>query len=348
MQTYELSDDSKAILLLCGVFGGKEKPGSAKPLSITEYNTIANWLISHRISPGDLLEAESFDLLQHELVSKIDVGRVKELLSRGASLAFAAEKWMNKGIWIITRSDRNYPSRYRKHLSKLGPPIIFGVGDYRLFESDGLAVVGSRNVDKEGEEFTQEVGRHCAEHGISIVSGGACGVDQFAMLSALEAYGTAIGVMADGLMRASVSGKYRDAIVDQRLLLISPYNPEAPFNIGNAMGRNKYIYAQSRFGLIISAEKGDGGTWAGAIEELKRSNHIPIFVRKEGNVPEGNSELMKHGAIPFPNRPWKESLLTLLDSIKPENTHIPNQISIFGKEQDEINSVSSHKNKENP
>jgi predicted Rossmann fold nucleotide-binding protein DprA/Smf involved in DNA uptake len=149
------------------------------------------------------------------------------------------------------------------------------------------------------------------------------------MSAALESYGTAIGVLADSLLRSSVSGKFRDAIVDQRLLLISPYNPEAGFNVGNAMGRNKYIYSLSCNALIISAEKEKGGTWAGATEELKRKNGVKVFVRNEGNVPGGNREMLKLGALPFPERPWNKSLFETLANVKVPAKMIVEQTSMF-------------------
>ncbi len=71
------------------------------------------------------------------------------------------------------------------------------------------------------------------------------------------------------------------------MLLISPYHPEAGFNVGNAMGRNKLIYALADYGLVVSAEHKKGGTWEGASEELKRKPGRPVFVRLGDSVPMG-------------------------------------------------------------
>lgn len=333
MQTMELSADSKAILLLCGVFGGKTKSDSINPLSVTEYNNLASVLVEKDLRPGDILIPEILMELHSEFGGRIEYERIKKLINRGASLAFSSERWINKGIWIITRSDQHYPKKLWKLFGKYSPPILYGAGDASLFECDGLAVVGSRNIDAEGEEYTKEIGRYCAGLGLPIVSGGARGVDQIAMIASLGSYGTAIGVLADGLMQASVSGKYRNAIMDRRLLLISPYNPEARFSVGNAMSRNKHIYALSSYALIISSEKAKGGTWTGATEELKRQNRIKVFVRTEGSVPKGNLELLKLGALPFPDRPWSDSLIDKLESIELHSKRTPEQTSMFDKIQ---------------
>jgi predicted Rossmann fold nucleotide-binding protein DprA/Smf involved in DNA uptake len=83
-------------------------------------------------------------------------------------------------------------------------------------------------------------------------------------------------------------------------VLISTYNPEAGFNVGNAMGRNKYIYALADFAVVVSSDYQEGGTWAGADEELRRERGRPVFVRIGADVPKGNTELLRKGAKPFP------------------------------------------------
>jgi predicted Rossmann fold nucleotide-binding protein DprA/Smf involved in DNA uptake len=164
------------------------------------------------------------------------------------------------------------------------------------------------------------------------VSGGARGVDQVAMLSALNAGGCVIGVMADGLFKAAISGKYRESIQKKRLVLVSPFHPEARFMVGNAMGRNKLVYALADFALVVSAEKGKGGTWTGAKEELNRAMPKPVFVRLEEDAPEGNRALINIGARPFPEPPWKDNIRKLLEEVPlAAAKSVPTQVSLFGE-----------------
>ena len=79
----------------------------------------------------------------------------------------------------------------------------------------------------------RNVAAKAAREGMQIVSGGARGVDQFAMLAALEAGGAVVGALADSLLRSATSGKAREAIQDGRLTLVSAFDPEAGFNVGN-------------------------------------------------------------------------------------------------------------------
>jgi predicted Rossmann fold nucleotide-binding protein DprA/Smf involved in DNA uptake len=290
-----LTEDTKAITLLCGVFGRNR---SVKPLSLTEYSLLVRWLVGVKMRPKDLFEKET--IAEASMGSGIDKQRLESLLGRGVQLGFVLEEWQRNGIWIISRSDVDYPARYKKHLKDKAPPLLFGVGNRSLLSGGGLGIVGSRNVDQAGETFTRQVAELCAYNSIPVVSGGARGVDQISMTTALEAGGVSVGILAENLLRKSVERKNRQAIADGRLLLLSPYHPNSRFTVGTAMGRNKLIYGMSDYSIIVSAEYKKGGTWAGAEEELKRKKSLPVFVRVGNNAPQGNSKLLDLGAISWP------------------------------------------------
>jgi len=311
MDRLTLSEDAKAILLLCGIFGDS-KSNVDKPLSLSEYNRLVVWLTKQKYRPADMMTGAALDALKEENPSDIDQSRCERLLARGAAMAFALERWTNKGVWVVCRSDTDYPRRLREHLKIQAPPILYGIGEKRLLDDGGLAVVGSRNVDHYGSDFAIEVSKNAAMQGICIISGGARGIDQIAMGAALAKGGTAVGVMVDSLLKTSLLQEVREAIRDQRLTLVSPYYPEAGWNVGNAMGRNKHIYALSDYALVVIADYQKGGTWEGAVEELRRDNHVPVFVRLHNNVPKGNQELIKIGGLPFPEQPWEKPLSELL------------------------------------
>lgn len=126
-----------------------------------------------------------------------------------------------------------------------------------------------------------------------------------AMTAALGSGGSAVGVLANDLARAATGGKYRGAIQDGRLVLVSPYDPGSGFNVGHAMRRNRYIYNLADYGLVASSSSGSGGTWQGAVEALRDSAPVFVWVRGQ-DVPKGNHQLMERGALPFPEGPWRK------------------------------------------
>jgi predicted Rossmann fold nucleotide-binding protein DprA/Smf involved in DNA uptake len=310
MMNTQLTNDTKTTILLCGVFG---KERSVKPLTLREYNLLVKWLMKTGERPDFLLEGDS--LVEASKDTGLEYSRLKSLLARGVQLGFTIEEWHRNGIWVLSRSDKDYPARYRKKLKDSAPPILFGVGDRSLLDVGGLAVVGSRNVDYKGEEFTRDVAERCVKDGIAIISGGARGVDQTSMSSALECGGSVIGVLADSLQKKSLERKSRIAIQENRLVLISPFNPNARFTVGTAMARNKLIYGLADYGLVVSAEYKKGGTWSGATEELKRENSIPVFVQKATPDIEGNSKLVLEGAYEWPDNLSSDQLTSQLKMI---------------------------------
>jgi len=312
MTTEQITENAKAILLLCGRFGPSGDAG-VRPLNIKEYDEVAAWLLSKKWWPADLLNEENQGSLS-DAFAPVEPARMRALLGRGASMAISVEKWINKGLWVLCRSDQDYPQRLKKHLKRVAPPILYGCGDRSLLSNGGLAVVGSRNINGEAEAFARAVGRSAAQAGMQLVSGAARGVDETAMHGAFEEGGTVVGVKADSLLRAAVSGKYREGIRSGQLALISPYNPEARFNVGNAMGRNKYIYALADYAVVVSSDFEKGGTWAGAEEELRREGGRPVFVKTGSGVPKGNTELLGKGAKPFPSNALAADLKEVLSA----------------------------------
>ena len=219
-------------------------------------------------------------------------------------MALVVESWTSKGLWVLSRSDDRYPTRLRGRRSP-APPVLYGAGDVDLLSGGGLAIVGSRDASEEALDFVRSVARTCAEQGTQVVSGGARGVDNEAMTSAIGSDGTAVGVLANDLARTASRGKYRDAIQEGRLVLASPYDPGSGFNVGHAMRRNRYIYNLADYGLIASSSSGSGGTWQGAVEAIRNREAVFVWLGDQ-NAPKGNHELIKKGALPFPESPWRK------------------------------------------
>lgn len=311
MLNHVLPPDTQAILLLCASFG-QNRQIEPQPLTLGEYNSLTEWLRENQMRPADLLEPAAKEQLQKITDSKLHRDRIVALLERGAMLSFAVEKWTNQGLWVLARSDTNYPKRLKQKLRHSAPAILYGVGNIELLSMGGLAIVGSRDVDEEVLGYTQRVAKTCAVQGMQVISGGARGVDTAAMLGVLDAGGTSVGVLADSLTKAAVKSNYRSSIKEGRLTLVSPYDPDASFNTGNAMGRNRYIYGLADYALVVNSSVGKGGTWNGAVEALQRIKDVPVFVRIHPTVPEGNQQLQNKGAKPFPVEPWNNSFRELL------------------------------------
>lgn len=307
---YVLTEDAKTIILLCTVFG---KGCSDQSLSSTEYSSLAHWLIKANMRPCDLLQKDNIS--RASLGSGIDKQRLESLLNRGVQLGFALEEWQQNGIWIISRSDTDYPARYKKHLKNKAPPLLFGVGNRSLLSGGGLSIIGSHHVDQAGKAFIRQVAELCAYNHMPIVSGDVLDIDQISMSAAREAGGATIGILTENLLKKSVERKNRQAIADGRRLLLSPYHPNACFSIETAMDRNTLIYAMSEYGLVVSAKHNKDDSWTGTEKELKRENRRPVFVRMGSNAPQGHRKLLDLGAISWPDSIDRNNFRQQLDDL---------------------------------
>lgn len=296
--------DTQAVLLLCARLGQREENG-LKPLATRQYSALARWLHERSLRPGDLLQTQGRQQLSELRVTDVPRDTVERLLDRGAALALMVERWVSRGLWMISRGDEAYPARYKSYLGQAAPPLIYGVGTQDVLQSGGLAVVGSRHATDEDLDFARRVALACAEQRISVISGAAKGVDAESMTSAVDRGGRSVGVLAEGLGRAAVASRHHEALLEGRLALISPYEPEARWYSYAAMERNKLIYGLADAALVVSSSVETGGTWAGATEALKHGR-VPVYVRSTGAVPAGNQRLLGAGARRFPEEPWND------------------------------------------
>ena len=296
-------------MLLTVSFGKSDKSG-VKPLSRMEWARFAIWLKDHDLEPSALLKGDLNNLLSAWEDRSITLSRIESLMDRGGALGLALEKWQRAGLWAITRSDPEYPERLKSRLQSEAPPVLFGCGNKMLLKQGGIAVVGSRDADQDDIAFTEKLADAAAKQGYSIVSGGARGVDQCSMLGALRNDGTAVGIVAENLLRDATSAKYRKYLLSGDLALITPFNPEAAFHVGNAMSRNRYIYCLADAAVVVSSMRDKGGTWNGATEDLNAA-WVPLWVKRSTDPKSGNSDLVERGAYWIPED--LTSLASLLD-----------------------------------
>ncbi|MYC33573.1 MAG: DNA-processing protein DprA [Chloroflexi bacterium] len=344
----EMSSNTKAILLLTAplLLGRGKRTNSVKPLSVSEYDRLARRLHECNWQPADLLGPKSGAIL-HESLPGLDDERINQLLERGFLLSQAIDHWQTRAIWVLSRADPDYPDRFKRRLGGSAPPVLYGCGDATLLENGGLAVVGSRNADDELMEYAESIGHSAAESQCTVISGGARGIDYAAMHGALTEWGTVVGILADGLEKAAMERGNRDVLMDNRLVLISPYDPKAGFNVGNAMQRNKLVYALADAGLVIESDYNKGGTWAGAVEQLDKLSLVPIYVRSKGDISNGLRALERRGALPWPNPATADDFRGVIDGKQPHQGDKAIKQSAFSLDCGEV-VIPSQGNKEEP
>ena len=348
MQT-EISENTKAILLLTGqlIQGGGR--ADAKPLTAGEYNKLAQWLHKAGRQPADLLSIERHEDL-HDLPADMDPVRIGMLLKQWLALGLAVEFWQKRSIWVMSRADPAYPVYLKRKLREQAPALLYGCGSPSLLHTGGLVVEGSRNARERALACARQFGYLAGEAGQTVISGGARGVDRAAMDGALEAGGSAIGVLADRLENAVLRQRHREPLRDGRLTLVSSFDPSVRFQTWNAMARNKVIYALGDAGLVVDTAYGKGGTWSGAVEQLEKFRSAPIYVFADGETKEGIRALQSKGALPWPNPTSPEEMAGILGNVQTRDSGVPSSLKLgFEASVDlEVNSVTSREDSSVP
>jgi DNA processing protein len=319
-----LSPNAQVILLLTApLIAGRGKP-SGDVLTPGEYKRLARTLRNKQRQPADLLTTDAGELLGEDH-SPIDRSRLRRLLERGFLLSQAVERWETRAIWVVSRADSEYPKRLKERLKDDAPPVLYGCGSRGILNTSGLAVVGSRHVDDSLLDYTEAIGRLAAKAGRTIISGGARGIDQAAMRGALDEGGNVVGVLSDSLERTALNREHRNLLLEDRLVLISPYDPSAGFNVGHAMQRNKVVYALADAALVVSSDYETGGTWAGAVEQLERMRFVPVYVRSHDGGDKALEALRRKGALHWPDPTSAADLVATLSGQARQDSMVQGQ-----------------------
>lgn len=181
---------------------------------------------------------------------------------------------------------------------KNAPERLFYEGDESLlFQGSKVSVVGSRKATKEGEFRAKVLTRALVEHGITVVSGLAEGIDTVAHMTAMDLGGKTIAVLGTPLDKV-FPAKNKQLLVDIKKghLAISQFPEGHPTFPKNFPMRNKTMALISDATVIVEASENSGTRHQGW--EALRLGRVVMIMR---NVAEDKSlswprEMIKYGA----------------------------------------------------
>lgn len=257
---------------------------------------IAAWRAIKRLPEGEILEFARLRL------PGVDRKLIKDRLDRISEFEEALHKLSEAGIAFVTEFEYDFPQLWVERLGDRVPPYLFVAGNVALLNASAVGVVGSREVDSVGLGFSRQIAEETVKLGHAVISGGAKGVDEIAMQAAVAKGGSAVGVLAESLVRQMKKWNLDSG----QICLCTPFAPDLGFQVGNAMARNKLIYAGSLATVVVSSAEGTGGTWSGATEAIK-GRLCPVLVRAGGG--EGNPAIIKQGGVAIAKAPDLHDLL---------------------------------------
>jgi len=101
------------------------------------------------------------------------------------------------GCHVLIQSDENYPASLREIYD---PPLVLYVkGELTAKDKNAVAMVGSRSTTHYGIETARKLAYQLAYVGVTVVSGGARGIDTAAHQGAMAAKGRTVCVLGTGV-----------------------------------------------------------------------------------------------------------------------------------------------------
>jgi DNA processing protein len=198
------------------------------------------------------------------------------------------------GIQVITPDESDYPSLIAELPD--APPLLYYRGHLRG-DSEGLAIVGSRQATAYGKAVARMLGRDASAKGMVVISGLARGIDTAAHQGALDSGGVTWAFLGCGLDRVYPLENRRLAEgILERGALISEFPPGAPPNAAHFPARNRLISGCSRGVVVVEAAERSGAliTVDFALEQGREVFAVPgpIFSK----VSRGTHHLIRQGA----------------------------------------------------
>jgi DNA processing protein len=314
-------------------------------------------LVDHFGSPQQVLSANHSQL--KEASSRLRKESVEALCGAGKEmLALAARQELDRaeelGIEIITIDEPCYPAPLKNIHDP--PPVLYVLGDPKILDCQGIAMVGSRAATHYGRNVAAQLADGLVKKGFTVISGLALGIDTESHKGALAAGGRTIAVLGCGLdviYPPSNHLLYKEiassgAVVSEYPLGTQPDSFRFP-------ARNRIISGLSLGVVVVEATKRSGSliTANHALEQGREVFAVPGRIDSMKST--GSHTLLQEGAKlvfninditeeivpamqmqPGTDLPLAEKNSAIVDGLSPEEEKIYGFLDVYPSSIDEI------------
>lgn len=199
------------------------------------------------------------------------------------------------GCHILTQTDEGYPESLKQIYD---PPIVLYVkGRLTAKEKNAVAMVGARRTTHYGIETARKLAYQLAYVGVTVVSGGARGIDTAAHQGALSAKGRTVCVLGTGI---NIVFPPENAELFERIAASGAVITQYPFNRNadkqSFAIRNRIVAGMALGAIVVEANLSSGAliTANFAVEYGRQVFAVPG--RIDSPQSKGCHDLIKKGA----------------------------------------------------
>lgn len=154
---------------------------------------------------------------------------------------------------IIEYFSKEYPERLREIDNP--PTRLYVLGNEKILNETGIAVIGSRNNTQYGEEMCKKFTKSLVEYNINIISGMALGIDSIAHKTCIKNSGRTIAVLPSGL--ENIYPKENLSLLKEILnnggTIISEYDKNVKADSKKFLERNRIVAGLAIGTLVVEA-----------------------------------------------------------------------------------------------
>ncbi|MEW6157669.1 MAG: DNA-processing protein DprA [Verrucomicrobiota bacterium] len=223
------------------------------------------------------------------------------------------------GVHVIVGSDPEYPELLRQIYD---PPIVlYAKGQLSAKDKNSVAIVGSRMTTHYGQEVARKLAYQLAYIGVTVVSGGARGIDTCAHQGALAAKGRTVAVLGTGI---NIIFPPENAGLFERIAAHGAVITQFPFNRSGDRQtfaiRNRIVAGMTLGTVVVEANLSSGAliTANMAIDNGRQVFAVPG--RIDSPQSKGCHDLIKKGAKLCESA---EDILSEFEYLFPSSNHPP-------------------------
>ncbi|MDB6027685.1 MAG: hypothetical protein JWM68_3908 [Verrucomicrobiales bacterium] len=264
-----------------------------------------------------ILKASKSQLLQVRGIGE-EVAESIRTWEKQVDLKAELERIQQFGCHVIIQSDESYPELLKEIYD---PPFVLYVkGQLLPKDKNPVAMVGSRMTTSYGMEVSRKLAFQLAYVGVTVVSGGARGIDTAAHQGALNAKGRTIAVLGTGInvVFPTENGELFERIAANGALMTQfPFNRKG--DVQSFPIRNRIVAGMTLGTVVVEANLNSGAliTANMAVEygrqvfavpgriDSPRSKGCHDLIKKGAKLCEGTEDILTEFEYLFPvsNRP---------------------------------------------
>lgn len=251
-------------------------------------------LTQHFARPQQVFEAAAAQLTEIPGIGARTARNIKAF-SDWAAVDKALAVLEGTDAWMMTIDDADYPKRLRHIYDP--PSILWGRGSREALSVPGISVIGTRKPSPYGQQSARKFAAWLSEHGFSVISGLAYGIDTLAHTACVKAGGQTVAVLGSGINRIYPNSNRRLAenIIQTGGCIISEFVPDTPPDRENFPVRNRVVSGLATGVLVVESDVTGGSmiTAYSALDQGREVFAIPHDISNAGG--RGGNTLIKKG-----------------------------------------------------